>query len=61
LLSPKQIELSHMLFYKIEEKFPEIEIIYGYNIKYPHDKDRQIELYELSGDKSTDILLDCIN
>jgi len=69
MFNPKQIELSNMLFNKLKEKFPEIEFVslsesaenrdnIWVNIKYPHDEDRQLELYELSGDISTDILLD---
>jgi hypothetical protein len=34
-----------------------IEIIWV-NIKYPYDEDRQLEIYELSGDISTVILFD---
>ncbi|KPA15449.1 hypothetical protein MHK_004344 [Candidatus Magnetomorum sp. HK-1] len=69
MFNPKQIELSNMLFNKLKEQFPEIEFVslsesaenrdnIWVNIKYPNDEDRQLELYELSGDISTDILLD---
>jgi len=69
MFNPKQIELSNMLFNKLKEEFPEIEFVglsesvenrdnIWVNIKYPLDEDRQLELYELSGDISTDILLD---
>jgi len=56
-------------FVQIEEKFPEIDFVglsesaenrdnIWVNIKYPHEEDRQLEIYELSGDISTVILLD---
>jgi len=65
----KQIELSHMLFNSLKEKFPEIcldsigpnpenqEEIWVH-ITYPKDEDKLIELYDMSGELSTDILLD---
>jgi hypothetical protein len=65
----KQTELSHMLFEKLKEKFPEIKLVnitegcdnpesVWVNIIYPEDEDRQIELFETAGHITTDILLD---
>jgi hypothetical protein len=69
MLNHKQIELSHMLFQKLKEKYPEIMLdridkspenqdeIWVYITK-PNNEDRQIGLYDMSGEISTDILLD---
>ncbi|MCP4110225.1 MAG: hypothetical protein GY749_32670 [Desulfobacteraceae bacterium] len=65
----KQIELSHVLFDKLKEKFPEIKLVsitptfynpdnIWVNIIYPEDEDREIEMGEMASEISTDILLD---
>lgn len=65
----KQKELSHMLFDRLKEKFPEIRLTgitpgaedpedIWVNIIYPEDEDREIALRELAGEISSDILLD---
>jgi len=69
MFNHKQIELSHMLFNKLKEKFHEIDLDrieespenqneIWVHITYPKDEDRLIELYDMSGEISTDILLD---
>jgi len=69
MFNHKQIELSHMLFDKLNEKFPEIKLDridespenqneIWVHISYPNDEDRLLDLYDLSGEISTDILLD---
>ncbi|MDM8522306.1 hypothetical protein QUF80_02950 [Desulfococcaceae bacterium HSG8] len=69
MLNFKQMELSRMLFRKLKEKFPEIELInitptaynpdsIWVNIIYPEDEDREIELGEMASEITTDILLD---
>jgi len=65
----KQMELSRMLFSRVKEKFPEIELVsitptaynpgsIWVNIIYPNDEDREIELGEMASEITTDILLD---
>ncbi len=65
----KQKELSYMLFERLKEKFPEINLVSitpGFedpgdiwvNITYPEIEDRQIEMGEIAAEISTDILLD---
>jgi hypothetical protein len=58
-----------MLFSRVKEKFPEIELVsitptaynsdsIWVNIIYPNDEDREIELGEMASEITTDILLD---
>lgn len=63
------MELSNVLYNKLKRKFPEIELVsitesvenpnsIRVNIIMPDDEDREIELREMAGEISTDILLD---
>lgn len=65
----KQTELSHMLFERLKDRFSEIELDgiiesaenpqhVWVSIVMPGDEDREIELQEMAGEISTDILLD---
>ena len=65
----KQRELTEEFFQTIKAKFPEVELInvtespedpndLWVNVKAPADEDREIEMIELAGQKSTDVLLD---
>lgn len=69
MLNDKQIELSQLLFDKLRNRFPEVKLAgieesgenptsVWVNIVMPDDEDREIELRELSGELSADILLD---
>ncbi len=69
MINFKQEELARGLFDAIKEKFPEVELIniaespansedVWVNITAPEDEDREIELIEFAGDKTTDMLLD---
>ncbi len=69
MFNHKQIELSDMLFERLRERFPEV-VFHGVlesaenpndiwvNIVMPNDEDREIELREMAGEISTDILMD---
>lgn len=65
----KQRELTEEFFRTIKAEFPEVELIdvtespedpndLWVNVKAPEDEDREIEMIELAGQKSTDVLLD---
>jgi len=69
MFNHKQTELSHMLFERLKERFPEIRLDgilesaenpqnIWVSIVMPSDVDREIELQEMAGEISTDILLD---
>ena len=69
MFNDKQIELSNMLFEKLNRRFPEIELDgiteaadnpnrIWVNVVMPDDEDRQIELLGLAAEISTDILMD---
>lgn len=65
----KQKELIREFFNSIKKKFPEVELVsvtespenpsdLWINITEPDDEDREIELIEFAGEKTTDMLLD---
>jgi predicted nucleotidyltransferase len=67
-MSLQERELSMMLFNKLKHQFPEIELVgitesmetsdeIWVKIVLPEDEDREIALYELAGQISTDILM----
>jgi len=69
MINFKQEELAQELFDTVKAEFPETELInvaespadpsdIWVNIVAPEDEDREIELIELAGSKTTDILLD---
>ncbi len=69
MFNEKQVELSKMLFEKVKDRFPEVELVditetaynpsnIWVNITMPSDEDRLIELEDVSAEISTDILLD---
>jgi len=69
MINFKQEELAQELFSVLKNRFPEVELInvtespanysdVWVNITAPQDEDREIELIELAGEKTTDILLD---
>jgi len=69
MINFKQEELIHGFFKSVKERFPEVEFLnvtespenpadLWINITEPEDEDREIELIEFAGDKTTDILLD---
>jgi hypothetical protein len=68
-MSLKERELSMMLFNKLQHQFPEIKFAgitesmetsdeIWVKIVLPDDEDREIALYELAGQISTDILME---
>lgn len=68
MINFKQRELSQNLFEQLQEKFPEIRLVQitesienpsavWIKILVPEDGDREIELQELAGELSTEILL----
>ncbi len=68
MINEKQAELSHKLYKQLKQKFPEIELAdicespispdsIWVNIIYPEDEDREIEMQELAGKISYDILV----
>jgi hypothetical protein len=70
MINLKQQQLIDEYLRAIKEKFPEVQFIsvsespedpadLWLNVTTPRDEDREIELLEFTGDKSTDILLDC--
>ena len=65
----KQKELVETFFQAVKAEFPEVELIdvtespedpndLWVNVKAPEDEGREIEMIELAGHKSTDVLLD---
>ncbi len=65
----KQEELIREFFYALKEKFPEVNFVsvtegpenpydLWINITAPENEDREIEMIEFAGDRTTDILLD---
>ncbi|QTA81179.1 Uncharacterized protein dnl_35100 [Desulfonema limicola] len=68
----KQKELIQEFFRSIKKKFPEVDFVsvtegpenpsdLWINITEPDDEDREIELIEFAGNKTSDILLDIRN
>ena len=69
MINDKQRELSRMVFDKLKDKFPEIEFVnivespenpntIWVRVTMPDDDDQEIELLEMGGEMSADILLD---
>jgi hypothetical protein len=69
MINFKQEELAQELFSSLRHKFPEVRLInvtespadpraVWVNITALQDEDREIDLIEFAGDKTTDILLD---
>jgi hypothetical protein len=69
MINFKQEELARELYSTLKKKYPEVELIdisespadpraIWVNITAPEDEDREIDLIEFAGDKTTDILLD---
>ncbi len=69
MFNDKQIELSNTLFDRLKSRFPEVNLVgitesaenpnhIWVNLVMPDDEDREIELREMAGEISTDILLD---
>lgn len=69
MINFKQEDLARELFSSLKRKFPEVNLInisespadssaVWVNVTAPTDEDREIELIEFAGDKTTDILLD---
>jgi hypothetical protein len=69
MINIKQCELSQMLFDRLKQQFPEINLVditesienpnhMWVNIILPSDEDREIEIRELASEISTDLLLD---
>ncbi len=69
MFNDKQIELSNMLFTKLKQRFAELRLAgisesaenpsyIWVNIVMPKDDDQLLELLDLAGEISTDILLD---
>ena len=69
MFNEKQMELSNLLFSKLKQQFPEIELVnitesvenpnsIRVNTIMPDDEDREIELREMASEISTDILLE---
>ena len=69
MINIKQMELSHQLFNRLKQQYPEIELVdivesgvypdhLWVKIVTPEDEDRDIEMGHLAADISTDILID---
>ena len=69
MMNIKQCELSKILFDRLKQQFPEINLVdiaesienpnhIWVNITLPSDEDREIEIRELASEISTDLLLD---
>ncbi len=69
MINDKQIELSRMIFDTLKNKFPEIELVnivessenpntIWVRVTVPPDDNKEIELLEIGGEMSADILLD---
>jgi hypothetical protein len=65
----KQKELIREFFHSIKKEFPEVEFVsvtespenpadLWINVTEPDDEDKEIELIEFAGDKTSDMLLD---
>jgi hypothetical protein len=68
MINFKQQELSQQLFERLQERFPEIELLsvaespenpqnLWVTILMPEDEDRELALREMAGDLSMDLLL----
>lgn len=68
MINLKQMELSHQLFERLKQKYPEIELVdivesgvypdhLWVKIIMPTNEDREIEMGHLAADISTDILV----
>jgi len=69
MINFKQRELSQMLFNKLKNQFPELELV-GFsegpedpsdilvNVIMPEDEDREVEVRGMAGEISSDILMD---
>ena len=69
MINFKQEELARKLFSSLKHQFPEVSLInvtespadpraVWVNVTSPEDEDREIDLIEFAGEKTTDILLD---
>ena len=69
MINFKQQELAQDLFSALKNKFPEVSLLtiaespadpeaVWVNITAPENEDREIDLIEFAGEKTTDILLD---
>ncbi len=69
MFNEKQRELSKMLFARLKDRFPEVELVditetaynpdnIWVNITMPSDEDRLLDLEDVAAEISTDILLD---
>ncbi|MFP4031006.1 MAG: hypothetical protein ACOC98_07480 [Thermodesulfobacteriota bacterium] len=69
MINFKQEELARELFSELKQKYPEVNLIdisespaepgaVWVNVTAPEDEDREIDLVEFAGSKTTDILLD---
>ena len=69
MINFKQEELARELFSTLKQKYPEVNLIgisespadpgaIWVNISAPEDEDREIDMVEFAGSKTTDILLD---
>jgi len=69
VINLKQMELAQVLFDKLKQQYPEIELVeivesgvypdhLWVKIIMPEDEDRMIEMGEIAADISTDILVD---
>lgn len=69
MINFKQMELSKMLFERLKQQFPELELAsitesadnpdhIWVNIVMPEDEDREIEIREVASEISTNILLE---
>ncbi len=68
MFNHKQIELSNMLFEKLKSRFSELRIEgitesaenpnhIWVNVVMPNDEDRELEVFEMAAEISTDILM----
>jgi len=69
MFNHKQIELSNMLFEKLKGRFPELRLAgitesaenpnhIWVNVVMPNDEDRELEVFEMAAEISTDILME---
>jgi hypothetical protein len=69
MINAKQIELGRLLFDKLKQKFPELEMVdmtesyedpnhLWVNVLLPEDEEREIAIREMASEISMDILLE---
>jgi len=69
MINFKQLELSHVIFDKLKQRFPELELVniiespespfsVWVNVIMPDDEDRELEVRQMASELSADIHMD---